>query len=102
MDSLFRGSDGHHLLRGAVRLRPGPGRGRGDEQVSYCWPDLINVCLSVSWYKHYLQVISGDNVVSELSIAAISRHRTIILRSRHLNPRTNPQFITVKCMFLSC
>ena len=40
MDSLFRRSDGHHLLRGAVRVRPGPGRGRGDEQVRVCF--LIN------------------------------------------------------------
>ncbi len=31
MDPLFRGRDGHHLLRRAFRLRPGLGRGRGDE-----------------------------------------------------------------------
>ena len=31
VDPLLRGRDCHHLLRGAVRLRPGPGRGRGDE-----------------------------------------------------------------------
>ena len=40
VDSLFRRSDGHHLLRGAVRVRPGPGRGRGDEQVRVVF--LIN------------------------------------------------------------
>ena len=34
VDPLFRGSDGHHLLRGAVGVRPRAGRGRGDEQVS--------------------------------------------------------------------
>ena len=47
-----------------------------------------------------MEVIPGDKFVSELSIAAISSHRTIILRSRHLNPSTNQQFITAKCMFL--
>ena len=47
-----------------------------------------------------MEVIPGDKLVSELSIAAISWDRTIILRSRHLNPNTNQQFITAKCMFL--
>ena len=31
MDPLLRRRDGDHLLRRVVRIRPRPGRGRGDE-----------------------------------------------------------------------
>lgn len=31
MDPLLRGRDGHNLLRGHVRVRPGAARGRDDE-----------------------------------------------------------------------
>ena len=96
MDPLFRGGHRHHLLRGSVRLRPGAGRGRGDEQVK---ADLMCSVVESPCYV-VMEVIPGDKLVSELSIAAISSHRTIILRSRHLNPGTNQQFITAKCMFL--
>ena len=96
MDPLFRGGHRHHLLRGSVRLRPGAGRGRGDEQVR---ADMMSSVIE-SPCNVVMEVIPGDKLVSELSIAAISSHRTIILRSRHLNPGTNQQFITAKCMFL--
>lgn len=33
MDPLLRGGHSHHLLCGALRIRPRPRGGRGDEQV---------------------------------------------------------------------
>ena len=107
VDPLFRGGHRHHLLCGALRLRPGAGRGRGDEQVSQSVSQsVVFVSLSVpvilKWrgYQWDTRWYQGISWVSELSIAAISWHRTIILRSRHLNPNTDQQFITAKCMFL--
>ena len=112
VDPLFRGGHRHHLLRRALRLRPGPGWGRGDEQVRHWDSETVRPCnighggdkkselVALCPCYVVMEVIPGDKLVSELSIAAISWHRTIILRSRHLNPNTDQQFITAKCMFL--
>ncbi len=61
MDPLFRGRDGHHLLRGHVRVRPGPPRGRNHGQFIFYFNFLLTIYLVQSDGWWHIEEVRGES-----------------------------------------